>query len=379
MSNSNTNTNTNSTTSSNTNSKDMDANIDIEHLVISGGGPSLFSLFGALKRTAEKGVWDPAKIKSVYGCSSGSWLGVTIALLKHGLSFDELESYITKRPWETVFATHTLDMKTAFLKCGIFDDNSMKETILPLLKACDFSPDVTLREFCETCDVNFVCLASDINQRPIERIVMTKETFGDLPLYSVISRSMALPGLIVPFFQGDRCLIDGGLLTNYPFQVCQTNEKADVKSILGFKIKWTQRELKAQSDINFIEYLLHLVKMMALHIEHTECQTFDEGQTVNCEAPDLGGPSGWIDGLTSKEVRDSFVLSGIASADKFLETYFQHHVEEVREAESATHCEGAEDGEAASQAEDAKEGEDENACSLKELGAVTEGSVDELN
>ena len=286
---------------------------------------------------------------------------MAIALLKHGLSFDELESYITKRPWETLFATQTLDMKTAFLKCGIFDEKSIKETIVPLLKACDLAPDVTLREFCETCDVNFVCLSSDINQRPIERVVMTKDTFGDLPLYSVMSRSMALPGLIVPFFQDDRCLIDGGLLTNYPFEVCQTNEHADVKSILGFKIKWTQRELKAQSDINFIEYLLHLVKMMALHIEHTECQTFDEGQTVNCEAPDLGGPSGWIDGLTSKDVRDSFVLSGIASADKFLETYFQRKTEEVKEAESA------EDGEAA------------NTFAAKELGTLAEGSVDELN
>lgn len=364
---------------SNTNSNTKDMDIDIEHLVISGGGPSLFSLFGALKRTAEKGVWDPAKIKSVYGCSSGSWLGVTIALLKHGLSFDELESYITKRPWETVFATQTLDMKTAFLKCGIFDENSMKETILPLLKACDLAPDVTLREFCETCDVNFVCLASDINQRPIERIVMTKDNFGDLPLYSVMSRSMALPGLIVPFFQDDRCLIDGGLLTNYPFEVCQTNENADVKSILGFKIKWTQREMKAQPDINFIEYLLHLVKMMALHIEHTECQSFDEGQTVDCEAPDLGGPSGWIDGLTSKDVRDSFVLSGIASADKFLETYFQHHAEELREAESAPQADGAEEVEIANEGELANKGIDENGCSVKELGTIAEGSVDELN
>jgi predicted acylesterase/phospholipase RssA len=333
------------------NTNDISISTGIEHIVISGGGPSLFSLFGALKRTAEKGVWDPSKIKSVYGCSSGSWLGAAIALLKHGLSFDELESYITKRPWETLFATQTLDMKTAFSKCGIFDDNSVKETIVPLLKACDFSPDVSLREFCETCDVNFVCLSSDINQRPIERIVMTKDTFGDLPFYSVISRSMALPGLIVPFFQDDRCLIDGGLLTNYPFEVCQTNEQAEVKSILGFKIKWTQGELKAQPDINFIEYLLHLVKMMALHIEHTECQTFDEGQTVNCEAPDLGGPSGWIDGLTSKEVRDSFVLSGIASADKFLETYAQPTIEAAAETEVA----------------------------VDDLGTVTEGSVDELN
>jgi predicted acylesterase/phospholipase RssA len=292
----------------------------VKHLVLSGGGPSLFSIFGALREL--HGVrWHIDNIETIYACSSGSWLAVCIALMKIGLTFDELSNYIVKRNWSSLLFDNMLDMRSALASRGLFDESTIQQSISPLLRTVGLPEAITLNEFCEQCGVRVIMMSVDINTRPLTKVFLDQQSFGSQQIAKLLSTSMALPGLVTPWYNGEQCLIDGGLMSNYPFLECLEKERTTSESILGFKIKWTDRDLRSSNSANFIEYLLHLVKMMALHIDRIENIIPLNEQTVDCEAPDLGGPSGWLGAFGDPDCRSAFIEEGKRSATKFIETH----------------------------------------------------------
>ena len=52
----------------------------IKHLVISGGGPTLFRTLGALHHLQEKAFWKIDEIESIYGTSAGAIVAVLLFL-----------------------------------------------------------------------------------------------------------------------------------------------------------------------------------------------------------------------------------------------------------------------------------------------------------
>jgi predicted acylesterase/phospholipase RssA len=52
----------------------------IKHLVISGGGPTLFRTLGALQHLQEAAFWKLEDIESIYGTSAGAIVAVILCL-----------------------------------------------------------------------------------------------------------------------------------------------------------------------------------------------------------------------------------------------------------------------------------------------------------
>ncbi len=50
----------------------------IKHLVISGGGPTLFRTLGALQHLQETTFWKIDEIESIYGTSAGAIVAVLL-------------------------------------------------------------------------------------------------------------------------------------------------------------------------------------------------------------------------------------------------------------------------------------------------------------
>jgi predicted acylesterase/phospholipase RssA len=88
----------------------MNENIDIiekpesniiKHLVIAGGGPyACYIYYGILKESQKQGLWDIKNIKSIYGTSAGAILAVLLSLK---YSWETMDNYVIKRPWQNVF------------------------------------------------------------------------------------------------------------------------------------------------------------------------------------------------------------------------------------------------------------------------------------
>lgn len=290
----------------------------VKHLVLSGGGPSLFGIFGALRELHVKQKWNINDIESIYGCSSGAFLAILLCLLRKGLTFEELEDYLINRSWDVLVTSKVLGMQNAFTSKGLFDKGLLLKAIGPLFSTVGMSASISLRELCMECKIQIYMYAVDINTKPLSKIELSQYNYGSMSVYELLTMTMGLPGLITPSFIEDKCLIDGGLMINFPIKECIVREKPNHDEVLGFKIKWTQSDLRLKEDTNFLSFMAHLMKMMAFHIDHTESEIKHQYDVVFCSIPDVGGPSGWINVFIDAFSRAEFVKHGVESANTFI-------------------------------------------------------------
>jgi predicted acylesterase/phospholipase RssA len=59
----------------------------IKHLVICGGGPSIFQSLGAIQRLEQQKFIEMPNIQTIYGTSAGAILGVLLCLFFENLLY----------------------------------------------------------------------------------------------------------------------------------------------------------------------------------------------------------------------------------------------------------------------------------------------------
>ena len=111
--------------------EDKNENIEIENLVISGGGPAGFAFYGVLKELSKQGVINIANIKNIFATSAGSIISVILAL---DYTWEELDKYLIERPWSKIFKIQLNDIFGAFQKRGLYDVNLFKGLYLAFQK-----------------------------------------------------------------------------------------------------------------------------------------------------------------------------------------------------------------------------------------------------
>jgi hypothetical protein len=92
--------------------------MNIKHLVISGGGPSLLQYLSAIQNLHKNNIININKIESIYGTSAGCVMGVLLCLL-----FDDWEiinDYMINRPWHELFHMKINYIFDAYKNRGIY-------------------------------------------------------------------------------------------------------------------------------------------------------------------------------------------------------------------------------------------------------------------
>ena len=288
------------------------------HIVVSGGGPSLFTIFGAVKCLVDKELIDPGLLKSIHACSSGAFIGLFLCVAKLGMSFEELALYIISRCWNTLFANEVLDFRTMFNAKGLFDSTIIKKAISPLLLTVGLAPTTTLANLFDVTGIDLVLYAVDINSKPLKKVKLSHKTYPDMKVYEALTITMGLPGVMTPTFIDDMCLVDGGLMANYPYTDCIEDSGDKKEEIIGFKIKWEKPKLPIDSLSNMFTFLAHLTKMMADHIDTSSRELPDGHNTVECHAPNSGNPSQWLDLFGDSDTRATYIEAGAQSANEFI-------------------------------------------------------------
>ena len=72
----------------------------IKNLVISGGGPIMIQILGAIQHLEENNFIDRNNIETIYGTSAGAIVAVLLCLK---YDWETINDYIIKRPWQDVF------------------------------------------------------------------------------------------------------------------------------------------------------------------------------------------------------------------------------------------------------------------------------------
>jgi NTE family protein len=222
----------------------------IKHLILSGGGPIMIQLLGAIQHLEANNFIDFKNIESIYGTSAGAIIGVLICLKYDWVTIND---YIIKRPWQDVFKINVEKIFESYSKKGIFDSKTIEKCFKPLLDAKDISMEITLEEFYKYSNIELHFFSFEINDFKIDDI--SHLTHPNLPLITAIQMTCSLPILVSPVCLDNKIYIDGGIVCNYPLKYCIDSGK-NIDEILGFK---NQYDNEKKSHINSESTLLDFI------------------------------------------------------------------------------------------------------------------------
>lgn len=288
-------------------------NDEIKHLVISGGGPVGFSIYGAAKYLSKVGIWDISNIKTIYGTSIGAYIGIVLSLK---YEWEILDEYFIKRPWEKLIDISPESIFNIWNSKGFLGKEFITEALRPLLEAKDLSIDITLEDFFKYNDIELHMFTVDINSFPLQSTDISYKTHPNFKLIDALYMTTAAPFMFKPFIIGESCFVDGGVINNYPIDNCLKNTKCNHSEILSFRcILSINNELKNEKpkmineDTTLYEYWAYLMKLFIKYINTDNKQTIIIN-TVNCVLNDINDYSDWINILSEKEEREKYIKIG---------------------------------------------------------------------
>lgn len=287
----------------------------IKHLVISGGGPTGFIAYGALRELAKKGFWSLDDIESIYGTSVGSFIGVIISL---GYEWEWIDDYLTKRPWNKVADLTPLTFVEAFQKKGVVDEAVIEESIAPLFTAKDLPADVTLAGLYEANGVDIHIFTTEMNGERLVKVDLSHTTHPELPVSRAIAMSAAFPFVFCPVCYDGKCYIDGGMVNNFPLEDCFAQQECDESEVLALKNIWKGSHQTITTESTMFDFLSVLVRRMKVEVDLEPTQRTIE-HIVKFVLDDMNGFDSWIAAAETESARLTLVNRGVLQADTFLE------------------------------------------------------------
>jgi NTE family protein len=217
----------------------------IKHLVISGGGPLLLNMYGALKQSNISEMWSHTNVVSFHGTSAGAMLS-TFMSLKY--DWDELDNYIINRPWHNILNFNVLNIYDYYSNNGIMDKKFIYEMFSPLFKAKDIDLDIDIETFCQITGVSLYLYATEYSTFDVKEF--SAEATPRVKILDAVYASMAIPILFKPIVIEDKLYLDGSILINYPMTKClERNE--DSKTILGIRHELATKVIKTDNSTEF--------------------------------------------------------------------------------------------------------------------------------
>jgi len=287
--------------------------MNIKHIVISGGGPSLIQSISAIHYLIEQNIIDFDKIETIYGTSAGALIGAVLCMK---INCQIVNDYIIKRPWQDVFKITIKDIFEAYNKKGIFDRKLIEVIFKPLMYAKNINMDITLKDFYHLSNIELHVFAFEINNFITEDISYL--THPNLLLLDAILMSSSIPVLMTPTIINDKCYIDGGLCVNYPLNYC-INSGKNVDEILGLKNYYDTDTSYHENKITQQSTLMDFILIILFKVFNTLANIFIPTikYEVKCHVNKISLT--YISSyLNSIELRQEYYQKGIESAKSFI-------------------------------------------------------------
>lgn len=228
----------------------------IEHIVINGGGPLFFNMYGALKQANLLEMWKHENIKSYYGTSAGSILS-TLMALKY--DWETLDNYIVNRPWHYIFKFNVLEIYDYYTNNGILNEKFIEEFFLPLFNAKDIDINITMEAYKELTGVSLYLYATEISTFCVAEF--SAEKTPNVRVIDAVYASSALPILFRPIQIEDKIYFDGSVYMNYPIAKC-LEKNNNPQTILGIKNAFVLNTDIKMDELNFFNYLSYIVNSL---------------------------------------------------------------------------------------------------------------------
>jgi predicted acylesterase/phospholipase RssA len=230
--------------------------IDINSLVISGGGMKGYLYFGAIKLFAEYGILD--RIKYYYGTSVG---GIIITCLILGWTIDEILKFCIGFPIACIIE---FDIDTFIENYGLVPKVNFETLFKKIIRFKGFDENITFGELYKVTGKELHLITFSLKENVT--IDINHETMPDLRIWEGLYMTSALPVLIPPYEYKNEIFVDGGIFENFPINRVK---KENINKTIGicadsYKTDWSNLKDKISNKdiINYLEYSLELIKVM---------------------------------------------------------------------------------------------------------------------
>ena len=240
----------------------------IKHLVLSGGGPVLFSAIGVIQQLEENKKICLDDIQSIYGTSAGGILGVMLCL---HFDWTTLNDYLIQRPWHEAFPVNAGTIFDAYTKRGIYDKSFLDIMFKPLFSAKDIPMNITMEQFYEYSKIDLHLYTFELHE--FVTIDISYKTHPTLELLTVLHMSSAFPILFSPCCVDNKCYLDGGIRSNYPLKFC-IDSGAVIDEILGIKndyLDMCEKNMVTESS-TILDYMMNILNKLTHNFstEHSQ-------------------------------------------------------------------------------------------------------------
>lgn len=313
--------------------------IDIENLVLEGGGVRGIAFSGAIKYLEEKNLLH--KIKRFAGSSAGAMAALLLAIGLNSIEFKEL---LNSTDFSSFKDASTGCQPFSFIRNGLrfvlsyswHKGDTLEKSIGKTLEEITGSRDITFKEIYEKYGKELIITATNVDKA--RTIYFHHHSYPDLPVRIAVRASMAIPLYFKPVKLDGEYLVDGGFLNNYPIWIfdncdkfpCDSGEcdeclNDDIKpnpKTLGLKLVGPdekQDELLFHGKLNTTRvrhYIFSLIDCMGWQIERSGIKPGYWERTVIIPTFDIKT----TDFDLSESDKDRLNNSGYQSARKFLET-----------------------------------------------------------
>lgn len=205
-------------------------NINIEHLVFSGGGPIGIIACGCLKELTETNILKRNKIKSIYATSVGSIVALLYLL---DIKYEFIYDFFIKRPWDKLFNINHNNLMKLFYTNGIFNSETFKDLIKQLLLVRNLTLDANLLDLYKITNINLTVIVTNIND--FKKELLNHKTHPEIKIYQAIHATCAVPILFESCIIDNKHYIDGGIFSNTPIRECLKIEKCKKKNVIVFE------------------------------------------------------------------------------------------------------------------------------------------------
>ena len=302
----------------------------IKNIVISGGGPSGFVSYGAVKKLHQLGFWNYDNLTAIYGSSIGGFVGFLICM---NFDWNIIDDYVIERPWIKAFETLNTNILEIICNRGIDGEEIFSICTKPILAAKDLPYDITLKQLYDITKIELCLTATELNcSDGFSAELISYRTYPDMTLNCALACTCALPMIFKPIFYREKCFIDGGVINNFPLKICIDNTNCNQNEVVAFTNMWNRNALKIYKTTSIIDYCRMIMLKLHWEIDSTKAQPAIQN-LLFLDIDDIVNVATWYDILDNKERRRLLITRGEITASNFFTSRSRQEIVEDSQSE----------------------------------------------
>ena len=265
--------------------------------VFQGGGVKCIALVGGLRRLDRANI----RFTRVIGTSGGA---IVAALYAAGYSTRELRDMLWAQDFGKLLDPAPFLLWGLVTRFGVHRGVKLHDWVYKMLA------ERNVRTFADLTTCDLMVVASDITERKL--LTFSKTTHPTMSIAEAVRMSAGIPLFFYPYRLGQKMVVDGGVLSNFPIWATEDERR----NVIGLRLVQDQGVIAPRPPSNLKSFLWALANtMMGAH----DKRQVDAGRYSIIDIPTFGIPATKF-ALTGDE-KKALYRSGIKSAQDFLPSY----------------------------------------------------------